>query len=170
MRQIVLDTETTGLEPSQGDRVIEVAAVELVNLLPTGVSFHRLVDPGRDIPAEATRVHGQLTPTWLAADIAGTRRTCSISATRRSRAQRPSTSASRYGAVRAGLPRLDRAHGGRLAAKQRYPACPTARCAVLSVGESITDASSNNAVLIARRWRGLSELAAAAPGLNSPHR
>lgn len=58
MRQIILDTETTGLEPGQGDRVIEVAAVELVNLLPTGATFHRLVDPERDIPAEATRVHG----------------------------------------------------------------------------------------------------------------
>ena len=58
MRQIVLDTETTGLDPAQGDRVIEVAAVELVNLLPTGATFHRLVDPERDIPAEATRVHG----------------------------------------------------------------------------------------------------------------
>lgn len=58
MRQIVLDTETTGLDPLQGDRIIEVAAVELVNLLPTGATFHRLVDPERDIPAEATRVHG----------------------------------------------------------------------------------------------------------------
>jgi len=58
MRQIVLDTETTGLDPLHGDRVIEVAAVELVNLLPTGASFHRLLDPERDIPAEATRVHG----------------------------------------------------------------------------------------------------------------
>ena len=58
MRQIVLDTETTGLDPLTGDRVIEVAAVELVNLLPTGATFHRLVDPERDIPAEATRVHG----------------------------------------------------------------------------------------------------------------
>jgi len=58
MRQIILDTETTGLDPLQGDRVIEVAAVELVNLLPTGAVFHRLVDPERDIPAEATRIHG----------------------------------------------------------------------------------------------------------------
>lgn len=66
MRQIVLDTETTGLDPLQGDRVIEVAAVELFNLLPTGASFHRLVDPGRDIPAEATRVHG-----FTNADLAG---------------------------------------------------------------------------------------------------
>lgn len=66
MRQIILDTETTGLDPLQGDRVIEVAAVELVNLLPTGAVFHRLVDPGRDIPAEATRIHG-----FTNADLAG---------------------------------------------------------------------------------------------------
>ncbi|CAH0145770.1 DNA polymerase III subunit epsilon [Roseomonas sp. CECT 9278] len=58
MRQVILDTETTGLDPLHGDRVIEVAAVELVNLLPTGNVFHRLVDPERDIPAEATRIHG----------------------------------------------------------------------------------------------------------------
>lgn len=58
MREIVLDTETTGLDPLTGDRVIEVAAIELENLLPTGRAFHCLVDPERDIPAEATRVHG----------------------------------------------------------------------------------------------------------------
>ncbi|WP_431282866.1 DNA polymerase III subunit epsilon [Humitalea sp. 24SJ18S-53] len=58
MREIVLDTETTGLDPLLGDRVIEVAAIELENLLPTGRVFHRLVDPERDIPSEATRVHG----------------------------------------------------------------------------------------------------------------
>ena len=66
MRQIILDTETTGLDPLQGDRVIEVAAVELVNLLPTGVVFHCLVDPERDIPADATRIHG-----FTNADLAG---------------------------------------------------------------------------------------------------
>lgn len=58
MRQIVLDTETTGLDPLTGDRVIEVAAVELVNLLPTGEAFHSVIDPERDIPAEASRIHG----------------------------------------------------------------------------------------------------------------
>jgi DNA polymerase-3 subunit epsilon len=58
MRQIVLDTETTGLDPRKGDRVIEVAAVELFNLLPTGEAFHTLLDPERDIPAEASRIHG----------------------------------------------------------------------------------------------------------------
>ena len=58
MRQIVLDTETTGLDPASGDRVIEVAAIEIVNFMPTGAHFHRLIDPERDIPEEATRVHG----------------------------------------------------------------------------------------------------------------
>jgi len=66
MRQIVLDIETTGLDPLAGDRIIEIAAVELVNLLPTGATFHRLLDPERDIPAEATRVHG-----FTRADLAG---------------------------------------------------------------------------------------------------
>ncbi len=58
MRQILLDTETTGLEPMSGDRVIEVAAIELVNLIPTGRFLHRLIDPERDVPPEATRIHG----------------------------------------------------------------------------------------------------------------
>lgn len=57
-RSILFDTETTGLDPKTGDRVIEVAALELINDLPTGVHFHRLVHPQRDIPEEATRVHG----------------------------------------------------------------------------------------------------------------
>jgi len=58
MRQVVLDTETTGLDPLSGDRVIEVAAIEIYNFMPTGQQFHVLVDPERDIPVEATRVHG----------------------------------------------------------------------------------------------------------------
>ena len=57
-RQLVLDTETTGLDPATGDRVIEIAAIELVNLMPTGRSFHTLLDPERDVPEESTRVHG----------------------------------------------------------------------------------------------------------------
>jgi DNA polymerase-3 subunit epsilon len=57
-RQIVLDTETTGLDPLKGDRVIEIAAIELSNLMPTGRTFHTLVDPERDVPEESTRVHG----------------------------------------------------------------------------------------------------------------
>jgi DNA polymerase-3 subunit epsilon len=55
---VLFDTETTGLEPGRGDRVIEVAALELINDLPTGRVFHRLIDPERDVPEEATRVHG----------------------------------------------------------------------------------------------------------------
>ncbi|PWS38591.1 DNA polymerase III subunit epsilon [Falsiroseomonas bella] len=58
MRQVVLDTETTGLEPGAGDRVIEVAAIELYNFMPTGQTFHVLIDPERDIPEDATRIHG----------------------------------------------------------------------------------------------------------------
>lgn len=58
MREIVLDTETTGFEPSEGHRIIEVAAIEIVNLMPTGRFFHTLIDPERDVPPEATRVHG----------------------------------------------------------------------------------------------------------------
>ncbi len=57
-RSILFDTETTGLEPGQGHRVIEIAALELVNDLPTGRHFHRLIDPERDIPEDATRIHG----------------------------------------------------------------------------------------------------------------
>jgi DNA polymerase-3 subunit epsilon len=57
-RQVVLDTETTGLDPLLGDRVLEVAAIEIVNLVPTGRTFHRLIDPEREVPPEATRIHG----------------------------------------------------------------------------------------------------------------
>ncbi len=57
-RSILFDTETTGLDPLTGDRVIEIACLELERDLPTGQVFHVLIDPERDIPAEATRVHG----------------------------------------------------------------------------------------------------------------
>ena len=57
-RAVLFDTETTGLEWVQGHRVIEVAALELVNDLPTGRHFHALMDPERDIPEDATRIHG----------------------------------------------------------------------------------------------------------------
>ncbi len=57
-REIVLDTETTGLDHRTGDRLIEVACVELEDLLPTGRTFHRLVHPDRDIHPDAERVHG----------------------------------------------------------------------------------------------------------------
>ncbi|NHN87463.1 DNA polymerase III subunit epsilon [Acetobacter conturbans] len=57
-RSVLFDTETTGLEPTKGDRVIEIAALELIGDLPTGKTFHVLIDPERDIPEEASRVHG----------------------------------------------------------------------------------------------------------------
>ena len=57
-RAVLFDTETTGLEPQLGHRVIEVAAVELMNDLPTGKHFHKLVHPERDVPEDATRIHG----------------------------------------------------------------------------------------------------------------
>ncbi|MCH4023741.1 MAG: DNA polymerase III subunit epsilon [Acetobacter sp.] len=57
-RSILFDTETTGFDPLDGDRVIEIAALELIGDLPTGESFHVLIDPERDIPPEATKVHG----------------------------------------------------------------------------------------------------------------
>ena len=58
MREIVLDTETTGLDPNEGHRIIEIGCVELVNHVPTGAKFHRYLNPERDIPWEATQVHG----------------------------------------------------------------------------------------------------------------
>jgi len=58
MREVILDTETTGFEPEEGHRVIEIAAIEVVNLLPTGRHFHTLLDPERDVPPESTRIHG----------------------------------------------------------------------------------------------------------------
>jgi DNA polymerase-3 subunit epsilon len=57
-RSVLFDTETTGLDPLTGDRVIEIAAIELFNDLPTGNQFYALLDPERDIPMESTRVHG----------------------------------------------------------------------------------------------------------------
>ena len=55
---MVFDTETTGLDPLAGDRVIEVACIELHRDLPTGKTFHALIDPERDVPEDSTRVHG----------------------------------------------------------------------------------------------------------------
>ena len=58
MREIVIDTETTGLDPRGGDRIVEIAAVELVNHLPTGRVFHHYLNPERDMPQDAFAVHG----------------------------------------------------------------------------------------------------------------
>ena len=57
-RSVLFDTETTGLDPARGDRVIEVAALELINDLPTGTYYHAVINPEREIPEEAARIHG----------------------------------------------------------------------------------------------------------------
>jgi DNA polymerase III subunit epsilon len=58
MREIILDTETTGLDPLRGDRLVEIGCVEIFNRIPTGVTFHRHVNPEREMSAEAFAVHG----------------------------------------------------------------------------------------------------------------
>jgi DNA polymerase-3 subunit epsilon len=58
LREIVLDTETTGLDPFGGDRLIEIGCVELVNRFPTGQTFHRYLNPDRDVPESAFAIHG----------------------------------------------------------------------------------------------------------------
>lgn len=58
MREIVLDTETTGLNPDQGDRIIEIGAIELWNHIPTGQTYHQYINPMRNVPNEALQVHG----------------------------------------------------------------------------------------------------------------
>jgi DNA polymerase-3 subunit epsilon len=58
VREIVLDTETTGLDPFQGHRLVEIGCIELVNRIPSGQSFHRYLNPERDVPPEAVAIHG----------------------------------------------------------------------------------------------------------------
>jgi DNA polymerase III subunit epsilon len=58
MREIVLDTETTGLDPFQGHRLVEIGCIEIVNRIPSGNTFHTYLNPQRDMPAEAFSVHG----------------------------------------------------------------------------------------------------------------
>lgn len=58
MREIVLDTETTGFEPGEGDRIVEIGAVELFNHMPTGKTYHQYINPERSMPASAFEVHG----------------------------------------------------------------------------------------------------------------
>jgi len=65
MREIILDTETTGLSPRDGHRIVEIGCVEVMNYVATGETFHCYINPERDMPAEAAAVHG-LTETFLA--------------------------------------------------------------------------------------------------------
>lgn len=157
MRQIILDTETTGLDPLTGDRVIEVAAVELVNLLPTGIDFHRLVDPERDIPAEASRIHG-----FTNGDLVGKPKFAEIAAEMLDfLGDAPIVAHNApfdFGfldaeLLRAGFPKLNRARmiDSLMLAKERYPGMPNsldALCRRLGVDSSMR--SSHNAILDCR--------------------
>jgi DNA polymerase-3 subunit epsilon len=67
MREIVMDTETTGLDPLRGDRLVEIGCLEIFNRMPTGQTFHVYVNPERDMPQEAFNVHG------LSADFLSTK-------------------------------------------------------------------------------------------------
>ena len=58
MREIVLDTETTGFDPGQGDRIVEIGAVELINHVATGNTYHQYINPERSMPQGAFEVHG----------------------------------------------------------------------------------------------------------------
>ena len=58
VREIVFDTETTGMDPETGDKLVEIGAIELMNHIPTGVTFHRYINPQREVPDEAFKVHG----------------------------------------------------------------------------------------------------------------
>lgn len=58
MREIVLDTETTGMDPVDGDKLVEIGCVELENHMPTGRTYHQYINPEREVPAEAVAVHG----------------------------------------------------------------------------------------------------------------
>ena len=58
LREIVFDTETTGLSPENGDRLVEIGAVELINHIPTGRTYHQYINPERSVPEEVVAVHG----------------------------------------------------------------------------------------------------------------
>ena len=58
MRQVILDTETTGLRPGEGHKIIEIAAIEIVDFIPTGNAYHQYINPERDVPLASTDVHG----------------------------------------------------------------------------------------------------------------
>jgi DNA polymerase-3 subunit epsilon len=58
MREIVFDTETTGMDPADGDKLVEIGCIELENHMPTGRTYHQYINPERDVPAEAVAVHG----------------------------------------------------------------------------------------------------------------
>ena len=156
-RSVLFDTETTGLEPHAGDRVIEVACLELLRDLPTGRHFHALIDPERDIPAEATRVHGM-----TRADLHGKPRFADVAAgLLEFLGDSPlvaHNAAFDFGFLdaefaRLGHPILDR---GRMVctlvlAKSRYPGLPNSLDALCRrFGIDLTERTSHNALLDCR--------------------
>jgi len=154
MRQIVLDTETTGLDPRSGDRVIEVAAIELFNFMPTGGTFHHVIDPERDVPEEATRVHG-----FTAEMLRGKPRFADIAEAMLDFIGEDEIIAHNapfdFGfldaeLVLAGLPRLDRSRmvDSLDIAKRRYPGLPNSLDALCRrLGVDNTMRTSHNALL-----------------------
>jgi len=58
MREIVFDTETTGMDPAEGHKLVEIGGIELINHIPTGKTYHQYINPERDVPAEVVAVHG----------------------------------------------------------------------------------------------------------------
>ena len=131
MREIILDTETTGLNPKGGDRLIEIGCIELVNRIPSGREFHRFINPQRDVPAEAEAVHGLSTAFLrdkpLFADVAGeflefiARGRASSSTTRRSTS---AFSISSWGGCRSAPITMDRVTCTLQLAERRHPAGP----------------------------------------------
>ena len=156
-RSILFDTETTGLDPLSGDRVIEVACLELVRELPTGRVFHCVIDPDRDVPAEATRVHG-----FTRSDLAGKPRFAEVAdALLEFIGDSPlvaHNAAFDFGFLdmelgRVGLPRLD---PGRMVdtlalAKARFPGLPNSLDALCRrFGVDLSERTSHNALLDCR--------------------
>ncbi len=66
IREIVFDTETTGFDPTTGDKLVEIGALELINHVPTGKTYHQYINPEREVPEEVVKVHG-LTTEYLQA-------------------------------------------------------------------------------------------------------
>ena len=156
-RSVLFDTETTGLEPLAGDRVIEVACLELWRDLPTGETFHVFMDPGRDIPEEATRVHGM-----TRADLRGKPRFAEVAEGLLAFLQDSPLIAHNapfdFGFLdaefaRIGAPALDRARmvDTLALAKARFPGAPNSLDALCRrFGIDLTERTSHNALLDCR--------------------
>ena len=156
-RSIVFDTETTGLEPSEGHRVIEIACVELIRDVPSGRHYHTLLDPERDVPEEATRVHG-----YTRAHLAGQMRfTDIVDALLDFIADAPliaHNAAFDFGFLDAELSRAGRALLDRqrmvctwMLAKTRFPGLPNSLDALCRrYGIDLSDRTSHNALLDCR--------------------